>query len=256
MNVKFGFFIIAMFFAWPLMGGCPVTVDADVDINAPADVNVNADANAGADTSDAGRESPSDGTGGDSALNDDSQVTNGSDDSGDSPDNNVTPAFTGTYSGQWTRVKRESIGGPLDSEKEWTTNEAVTFDASGLPTALIVPGYGQTQGGVDFVAEVNQVGDSVTLNESSAGYDYTLTVTVALATYGETTTRVVLNLVHHAEGSNEAQTQDGTGVQVIEYSLENGNLVYSSTTTYEVALFHGSIETIWEVTCEGTLSPE
>lgn len=174
----------------------------------------------------------------------------------DPNDDDVTPAFAGTFSGVVTYVKRESLGGPLANEQQWTTTLSMTFDDNGIPTAFVVPGFLQTENGIHWVAEVSELGETVTLNESSADTDYTLTVTVALATYNETSARVVLSLIHHAEGDNEAQTQDGTGIQVVEYRLEGDELVYSALTTYEVALFFGSITALWEVDCQGTLSPE
>ncbi len=291
MNTRIGIVLIAMLLGWPLMGGCPVTVDADVELDVAADVDVSVDDDDGSSTApDNNGDDDNDGaTGDDSSDDGDSGSDDGQDqDSGDSADDaggddddsaddaggdadddadadddgdpddqgDDEPAFAGSFAGEWDRVGQESLGGVPGSEQEWTTDQTVTFGADGMPAALIVPGYLQGEGGVDFVAQVKQVGDTVMLAETVGALDYTLTVTVALATYGETTAHIVLNLIHHAEGSNAAQTQDGTGVQVIEYRLQNGQLEYSSTTAYEVTWFNGSINTTWDISCEGTLTPE
>jgi hypothetical protein len=268
MNMKSASVLLVLLLSWALLGGCPASMDgtgADTSADSvPADSADNsngdatpADLDGGSEPSD-GDDASDDGTSSDGPTSDDTGNGSGdvADDDGTDVDDNGEPAFTGAYSGQWTRVGQESLGGTPGREQEWTTDQTMTFGADGIPTAYIVPGYRQTEGGIDFVAEVKQLGDSVTLQESADGMDYTLTVTVALATYGETTARVVLNLIHHGEGSNEALTQDGTGVQVVEYSLQGGQLEYSSMTTYEVAWFYDSIDTTWEVSCEGTLSPE
>lgn len=278
MNAKLGIVLIALLFAWPLMGGCPVSdatdagTDLSVDDGADASAQDASSSDTGSDASDtaAGDDSSSDGDssdGEDSSSDDrqDQDSGDSADDSGDDADDSSDDgsagdtteiAFTGSFVGQWERVGQESLGGTPGAEEEWVTSETITFGTDGIPTAFVVPGYLQGEGGIDFVAEVKQVGDSVTLTDSADGLDYTLTVTVALANYGETTARVILNLVHVGDSDTDTLDQEGTGVQVIEYGLQDGQLEYSSTTTYDVAWFNGSIDTAWDVTCEGTLAPE
>jgi hypothetical protein len=269
MNTKFASLLLMLLLSWATVGGCPAPVDGTDASDTAADTVAadSGDDSGSDDTTSAGADDATEpsggggaddgGTAGDDATSDDTGSS-----STDLEGNDVTgdgsgqPTFTGSYVGDWTRVGQESLGGTPGSEEEWTTNETVTFGADGVPIAFIVPGYLQREGGIDFVAEVKHVGDSVTLTASADQMDYTLTVTVSLATYGETTARVVLSLIHHGEGANDALTQDGTGVQVIEYSLQDGQLAYQSTTTYEVAWFHGSIDTGWDVTCQGTLSSQ
>jgi hypothetical protein len=273
MNTKTAITLLILLLSWAMIGGCPTTVDgtdslddltptdsvdtSDGDDSTPGDSDSDdgSSDDGSSDSPDDGSDDPVDDDGTDDG--DDSNPDDNGDDS--NPDDSGDPALSGSFSGNWTRVAQETALGITGPEQEWTTEETVTFGSDGIPTAFIVPGYMQTEGGIDFIAEVKQVGDSVTLEESADGLDYTLTVTVALASYDETTARVVLDLVHHGEddeGSNDAETQDGTGVQVIEYSLVSGQLEYSSTTTYEVALFYGNIDTIWDISCEGTLAPE
>ncbi len=263
MSAKSASLLLLLFFSWAAVGGCPTTTSVDDGVGSPGDA---APADSSSDATDGGQDSggasggsatgSADGVAdGDSGGDDDSTGDDPSSGDGDSGGDNP-PVFTGTYSGQWARVGQESLGGTPGPEVEWTTDQTITFGADGIPTAFVVPGYLQTEGGIDFVAEVNQVGDTVTLNASAGGLNYTLTVTVVLATYGETTARVVLDLIHVGDGDNDALDQDGTGVQVVQYSLEDGQLEYSSTTAYEVAWFYGSIDTTWDVSCDGTLTPD
>jgi hypothetical protein len=262
MSAKSAGLLLLLLFSWAAVGGCPTTTGVDDGIGSPDNA---APADSGSDATDGSQDGggASDGqaNGSADAVGDDDCADDGDsggddDSAGDGDSGGGPPIFTGSYSGQWARVGQESLGGTPGSEEEWTTDQTITFGADGIPTAFIVPGYLQTQGGIDFVAEVKQVGDTVTLNESAGGLNYTLTVTVALADYAETTARVVLNLVHHAEDTNPALTQDGTGVQVVQYSLQGGQLEYSSTTAYEVTWFYGSIDTTWDVSCDGTLTPD
>lgn len=260
MNAKFVGLLVILFLSWTMIAGCPTSpnLDGNDDGTPGGSADVNDDnGDSSGDADDGG--SPADDSQDDGGAPDDQADDSGADDGGDDADDSggaVTPLFTGSYSGQWERTGQESLGGTPAPEEQWTTQETITFGADGIPTAFIVPGYRQTQGGIDFIAQVKQVGDTVTLNDSADEMDYTLTVTVAQADYGETTAHIVLNLVHHGEGANEALTQDGTGVQEIDYSLQGGQLEYVSTTTYDVAWFYGSIDTTWNVTCEGTLAPD
>lgn len=251
MSAKSTSLLVLLLFAWAAVGGCPTTTSVDDGVGSPGDA---APADSTGDATDGSQDSG--GASGGSTTDSTDGVGDGDSagDGGSGGDN--APVFTGTYSGQWARVGQESLGGTPGPEVEWTTDQTITFGADGIPTAFIVPGYRQTEGGVDFVAEVKQVGDSVTLTASADGLDYTLTVTVALATYGETTARVILDLIHVGDSDNDTLDQDGTGVQVVQYSLQDGQLEYSSTTAYEVAWFYGSIDTTWDVSCEGTLTPD
>ena len=195
------------------------------------------DNNGGSDTGD--------GTGGDTSGGDAT--------GGDTSGNDVTPAFVGTFSGQVTCTKTESIGGPLGLPQTWSASRAITFDANGYPNALVIPGYGQVQGGIEWVAPVSQVGDTVTLNATgSGGYTATLTVEVALATYTDSSVHIVLNLTHH--GEKGSLIEDGTGVHVVDFTPD-GDLNYSTTTDYQVNL-SGLVDTLWHVECTGTLTAE
>jgi hypothetical protein len=278
MNAKVGIIALTVLLAWGIVGGCPPSDDTTpLDGNTPTDPGGDGTAdNGGTDGTDGTTDgdSSSDGDGVDDGSSDDGGGTDdgsaddggsGDDGSGDdgggggdgddSGDDATQPVFTGTYKGQLTHVKRESIGGPLGLEKEWTKAFEFTFGEDGLPTAFTIPGYGQTgPDGIEFVAEVNQVGQFVTLTESTPdGYSATLTVTVALATYNETDARVVLSLEHHGKKGN--LTEDGTGVTVIQYELDGENLVYYALTDYEVNL-SGLVNTFWQVESDGTLTPD
>jgi hypothetical protein len=260
--------------------GCPNPVDVADTATTPGDSTdsgSSADATSGGDTTDAGGSagdsstggstgSTGDGsTGGDSSgATGDAGNTGGTGDSGsgdsttidDGGTGDVTPVFTGSYRGDLACAKYESIGGPLSGEKTWTTTFSMTFNQDGIPTGFAVPAYRQDSGPIDLFASVNQVGESETLTltrPSSPGFSGTLTVTVASATYNETSANVILSLEHHAQ--QNALTEDGTGICAIQYQLDGDNLLYSSTTTYEVNL-SGLVDTIWQVECEGTLSPE
>ncbi|MFQ5805249.1 MAG: hypothetical protein ACE5I3_02225, partial [Phycisphaerae bacterium] len=222
MNAKFASLVIVSVLSWATVGGCPAPVDVtdgvttpenngseDSGSSTPSSNGTNSDSgttdgSAGPGTADSASDTSGDGMGGDadggSAPGDDGSGADDDADAGDSTDGDdsddedTSPVFQGTYSGQIQRVKRESLGGPLGSEQQWTTTFSITFDSHGMPTAFLVPGYGQTEGGIDFMPEVNRVGQTVTLTESSGSYSATLTVTVAVATYEETSARVVLSL--------------------------------------------------------------
>lgn len=275
MNAKVGIIAITVLLAWGIVGGCPPSDDTTpLDGNTPTDSGGDGTAdNDGTDGSDGTTDdgSSSDGDGADDGSGDDGGGTDdgsaddggsGDDGSGDdggdgddSDDDATQPVFTGTYKGKLTHVKRESIGGPLGLEEEWTKAFEFAFGEDGLPTAFTIPGYGQKgPDGIEFVAEVNQVGQFVTLNESTPdGYSATLTVTVALASYNEADARVVLSLEHHGKKGN--LTEDGTGVTVIQYELDGENLVYYALTDYEVNL-SGLVNTLWQVESDGTLTPD
>jgi hypothetical protein len=278
MNAKTGIAVVALVLLWASVGGCPAPTDGsddptDTGGSTPADTS--GDAGAGDSTggddgstddgssSDGGASDGADDGGTDTGSGDDSSSDDGTDGTGDSGgddpgsgdpnDHDVTPLFAGTFSGTVTYVKSESLGGPLGLEEQWTADRTMTFGADGLPTAFVIPGYGQTEGGIEFVAEVNEAGETVTLTETSGTYTATLTVTVALATYHQTTANVVLSLEHHGEMGS--LVENGTGIQVIEYELDSGNVVYHSLTNYEVNL-SDLVDTLWQVDCRGTLYPE
>jgi len=283
MNAKVASIAILLLLSWAVVGGCPVNIQADVGIQADTDVDVDVDAdgdvNGGStdgsdgssadgspgggaenggtgDTTDGGAadggDASDDGSGGDSTP-DDTVPDDGSDGADVPGDDGSQTPFAGTYSGEVTRVKHEAVvQGDWKLEQIWTTPFSVTFDESGLPTAFVVPAYGETEGGIEFVVEINEVGESVTLNESSGGHDVTLTATVLLATYGETSGRVVLSLEHSGQRTIE---EEGTGMHVVEYELDGDNLLYSAETNYEVQLA-GMVWTYWRVQTDGTLSPE
>lgn len=290
MNAKTGIAVVALVLLWATIGGCPAPTSVPDDLTdpggtTPADASGDdgasddADDSAGGDggatddgsSSDDGSADGTDDGGTDTGSGDgsssDDDGTDGSDDTdGDDPnDGDVTPLFAGTYSGEVTCVKRESVyGGDWQLEQEWTANRTMTFDANGYPAAIVVPGYGQAEGGIEFVAEVSQVGDTDTITEAEGTYTATITVTVALATYTETTARLVLTLEHLGQSGN--LLEDGTGVQVVEFELVGGGLPFTSQTTYDVDLVipddpnnpddvEFRIPTGWQVDCQGTLHP-
>ncbi len=270
MNARVGSIamVLVLLLSWTTIGGCPASMD-DADGVSPSDGNGSGDSggdstpsggsNSDGGTSD-GSNAPADGasdggTDGGSGSGDDASGgdTGDSGTGDDSGSDDASPVFRGTYSGEMTHVKHEAVvEGDWKLEHQWTSPFSVTFDEAGLPMAFVVPAYGETEGGIEFVVEINEGGESVTLSESSEDHDVTLTATVVLASYGETSGRVVLNLEHSGQATIE---EEGTGVHVVEYALDGDNLLYSAQTNYEVELA-GMVWTYWRVASEGTLSPE
>jgi hypothetical protein len=281
MNVKLASLAIIVLLSWSLVGGCPVSDNTTLpDDGAAADSNGDGSAADGGTSSGAASGSTDGGSDGSadggSASDDGGEVDGGSADNGspngddqddgdqdgtddgdqgdgDQDGDEVTPVFEGTYTGELACHKKESLLGTPGAESDWTRTFSFSFDENGLPTAFVIPGYMQAEGGVEFVAEVSQLGESVTLEESFGTFTATLTVTVVAATYNETDARVVLSLEHY--GDQPGVPQEGTGMHVVQYELDDGDLAYSATTTYEV-LLGGQFDTTWEVACEGTLPPE
>jgi hypothetical protein len=270
MNVRMGSIVIVLLLSCAIIGGCPAPIDdtdgvTNSDNNGPADSGGDTTPSGGPSsdggTSDGSSSPAGDGSGTDGGLTP-GDGGSGSDDGGGTPDSgngdtsggdDASPVFQGTYSGEMTHVKHEAVvEGNWKLEQQWTTSFSVTFDESGMPTAFVVPAYNETEGGIEFVVEINEVGETVTLNESSGGHDITLTATVVLANYGETSGRVVLNLEHSGQ---EIVEEEGTGVHVVQYELDGDNLLYSAETNYEVQLA-GMVWSYWWVQSEGTLSPE
>lgn len=288
MNAKTGIAVVALLLLWASVGGCPATNDGSDDLtdtggSTPTDTSGDAGGSTSGDdgstddgsSSDGGASDGADDGGIDTGSGDDSSSDDGTDGTGDSGgddpgsgdpnDHDVTPLFAGTYSGVVTYVKRESVrGGDWKLEQEWTADRSMTFDVAGYPTGIVVPGYGQGKGGVEFFAQVSQVGDTDTITEVEGTYTATLTVTVSLATYTATTGRLLLSLEH--QGSQGNLLEEGTGVQAVEFELVGADLAFSSQTTYDVDLVlpgdpndpsdDFEIPTGWQVDCQGTLNPE
>jgi hypothetical protein len=268
MNARVGSIamVLVLLLSWATIGGCPASTDIADGVTTP---DGNGSGDSSGDTTPSGGPGSNDGTPDDpGAPADDGSGTDGgstpddgvpagddgTDDDGDvPPGDDAASALAGTYSGELTNTKHEAVvEGDWKLEEVWTSPFAVTFDESGLPTAFVVPAYGETEGGIEFVVEINEVGESVTLSESAGGHDVTLTATVVLASYGETSGRVVLNLEHSGQSVVE---EEGTGAHVVEYELDGDNLLYSAQTNYEVQLA-GLVWSYWQVVGEGTLSPE
>jgi|GEM_PF-5006345 len=271
MKTKIGCLTIALCLSSLMLGGCPTTTGVDNILDTP-DVQTPADNAAPADnqTPDDGASTNNDdngaSVGGAAQPTNDDPPADANNDGQDNGDNNGdanggdggdddTPAqtaFTGAYSGAVACTKSESLGGPLGLEQSWNDNINFAFNADGLPIEFSIPGYGQSEGGVVFVAQVNQVGDTVTLTETQGTYTGTLTVSVAITQYDDDSGRIVLQLEH--SGVKNALTEEGTGACVIEFARDGANLTYSSVTDYEVIL-SGMINTLWHVECTGTLAP-
>lgn len=164
-----------------------------------------------------------------------------------------------TFAGTLTETRTESLNGgapgsPLNSSMALT----LAFDASGLPTQLLIPGYVDSP---DEFTTANEGGEQQTLQHDveigSATRSITMVVTANEATYGAKTAHVVLSFTYHAvQGS---LTQDGDGTQTIDIVVADdlGTISYTSVTHYDVrlAVTNGPFfDTTNDITCTGTLS--
>lgn len=263
MNAKLGVMVIVLLLS-SAVAGCPglTTVPDDGAVSDGSGTDGSAadgalpDGSDGASADGAGDGAATDGdaTDGDAADGSDGDSDGGQDGSGgDDGGAPLTFQARGTYSGQLDCTISESLNGEPGNVTQETRAISITFSADGLPDALMIPGYRPE---MQFVAEVNQVGEVVELNQSSGEYQATLTVTVGVATYSAASARIVLNLAHFGQQGN--LTEEGTGTQVIQMELDGGMLMYSSLTAYDVELRADtlSFDTTREFDCEGTLEVE
>jgi hypothetical protein len=273
MNLRVGLIAIALFGMSVALVGCPNVSDVPDGVTTPDDgestdssggggttddtggAGAETDGSAGT-TDEAGGGGETDGSSGGDAVSDgagDAADADSGGDTGTTPDNGGQTTLTGTYSGEIACTQSESLQGAPGPERQTTRTFSVTFGGNGLATGFIVPGYSH---GLEFFAAVSQAGGTVTLNESSGNYQATLIVTVASATYTATGGRVILSLDY--EGQEVNLTEEGTGVQTVEFELGGSALTYSSLTSYEVDMMAGTLTlpTTKEYDCQGTLSPE
>ena len=275
MNAKIGSIVVALLLLCVTVGGCPQPVDVGDGSGTPASSGTAGSSGDAASSGDANADSGPSGSssGDDSAGSDTSGSTSGtsgtetggsdsgsasdaggSDTGGDSGAEPAPPAFAGTYSGEVTCTKREAFGfgGALGHEDEWVADFSITFDENGMATGFVVYRFGQSNPGLEVLAEVKDAGDSVVLDLSSGDHDLVLTVAVASATYDGSSANVMLNLTH--VGQEFARTEDGTGIEVVQFELDGDTLEFHSVTTWEMKF--GVLDMTWQVECEGTLSPE
>lgn len=271
MRNKLGYLTIVLMLMGGLMGGCPTGVDNPLDPNdsAATDDSGQSTDDGTTDGSDSTDNSADDGSTDDGATDngstddgstddgstDDGITDSGSTDNGDDNDSGSTDTvLTGNFAGTVECTKTEAIsGGALGLAKSWNENFAFEIDAAGIPVEYTIPGYMQSAGGIQFVAQVHQVGDTVTLTETSGTYTATLQVTVALASYNANGGSVTLQLAHN--GVKGSLTEVGTGICNIEFTADGDNVTYASTTDYAVKL-NGIVSTQWHVVCDGSLAPQ
>lgn len=265
---KVSLLAIVLLLAGGLLGGCPTVIDDNPADDSAANNSGNQTNNNGANNNTNNNSNNNTGQNTNTNTNNNNNNTDGSNtnsgnsgsndtgnnggntDNGDTPDETLVGSFTGILA----CTKTEAINdGALGIPKTWNENFAFEIDTDGIPTQYTIPGYMQAEGGIRFDADVFQVGDSVTLNETRGTYAVTLKITVALANYAANGGRVVLQLEH--DGVKGALTEVGTGMCVIEFTADGDNLAYSSVTDYTVKL-SGIIDTRWHVECEGTLTPQ
>ena len=263
MRTKLGYLTIVLMLMGGLLGGCPPVDEAPLDNTDQTNTNNNNsgdnnnndsnssnnnDNNSG-DNNDNGNNSGNNDNGNNNSGNND----NNNDDDGNNNSNTPAETLTGTFAAAVTYTKTESIGGPLGMEKSWSEQFSFEIDDNGIPVEYTIPGYMQTTGGIKFIAQVHQVGETATLTETSGPYTATLKVTVALAEYNDDGGRVVLELEHN--GAKGSLTEAGTGMCVIEFEADGDNVTYSSETDYNI-LLSGLVNTRWHVEVTGTLTPQ
>lgn len=184
--------------------------------------------------------------------------TDGGGGSGDGGTDGGSIAAT-TFAGTLSETRTESLnGGAPGSPLNSSTALTLAFDASGLPTQLLIPGYVDSP---DQFTTANESGEQQTIQQDaeigSATRSITMVVTASEATYGVNTAHIVLSFTYHAvQGS---LTQDGDGTQTIDIVVADdlGTISYTSVTHYDVrlAVTNGPFfDTTNDITCTGTLS--
>ncbi|MEP0845487.1 MAG: hypothetical protein HRF50_01545 [Phycisphaerae bacterium] len=164
-----------------------------------------------------------------------------------------------TFAGTLSETRTESLnGGAPGSPLNSSTALTLAFDASGLPTQLLIPGFVDSP---DQFTTVNAVGEQQTLQQDaqigSATRSITMVVTASEATYGVKSGQIVLSFTYHAVQGN--LTQDGDGTQTIDIAVADdlGTISYTSVTHYDVrlAVTNGPFfDTTNDITLSGTLS--
>ena len=247
------------------IAGCPTDPagdngdnDPNVSDNSGGDPNDAQDPNDSVDPNDqTGPADPNDSAGpsdpndsvGPSDPNDSVGPSDPNDSSG--PDEPAAFGATGVFSGDLTRDAStwDSLSNATIDEQD-TASISITFDENGVPEAFTIPAYLHD---FEWTAEVADVGDSVTLNHTSGGYQATLVVTVAVVNYTATTGQVVFNLEHN--GAEGALIEVGTGLHAIQFELDGDSLTYTAQTAYEIDWTAPlQVQTTQDFDCQGTLS--
>lgn len=175
----------------------------------------------------------------------------GDDTGGDGGD--TTKAITGRWSGTIDCTSTQSLGGAPTTPRTSTTDVAIEFDAAGLPTALTVIGFSNSP---NMTVTIRNTGQSQTVTNTVRDVVGTYVVTVRSATYTSTTARVTLDIVYSS--TNGPATSEGTGVQVIEATVNGDVLGYKASVEYDVTVRNVSaglsFDTEDNVTCVGDLA--
>lgn len=167
---------------------------------------------------------------------------------------NATAVLTGTFHGTLTGTRQEALNGGSPATFSRTVTINVSFDASGKPTSVLVPGFATIP---DLSFSVQDVGDEQTQSGVSSGISYNVTVRVTRAAY--TANSAELDLAITIDGQGGSLTQSGTGTQQIRMTLNgDGTLAYSSQTHYQVRQQAGSVgfDTTQTFDEQGTLDPQ
>lgn len=161
--------------------------------------------------------------------------------------------LVGVWSGEITCSYREALNdGEFGNPQNSTFNLTITINANGRPERVRVQGYSNTP---DALLALARIGDQETVQSQAGNVNVTQDIIVSRATYRESSIRLDLDITHNGTGGN--LTQEGTGTQVIEISLnDDGTLRYETKTEYEVDLLAGAISfgSRTEEVCTGTLT--
>lgn len=173
---------------------------------------------------------------------------------GDGAGNGGATALVGTWTGQLSCTRTQTIEGSSNPAVQTSARDlTITFDANGRPTDLVVYGY---SGQADQTVQLSQVGQSQTVNATSGSTQITQVVTVTQAIYTSSSAHLELEINYDATQSN--LTYDGTATLVIDASASADGLRYTARIEYHVTLAAGtiSIPTNEVTECTGTLAKQ
>ncbi len=159
--------------------------------------------------------------------------------------------LTGTWQGQLTCTRTESLGSTTGTPVSETVTFEITFGDDGAPAAVTILGF---TGAPDQVAALNAVGESAT--QDSANGSLTVNQTATITSRTATGTRIEIGISIDYQATGGVLSQEGSGTQTIVAEVSGGVLTYTAEADYSVEQSSGPInlDTGEMIRCTGTLS--
>ena len=173
-------------------------------------------------------------------------------DPGTTPPGPGNPAdLAGTWRGDVTCTRTESLGSVSGNPNSETVSFEITFDDNGIPTELTILGFA---GAPDQVAQISAIGENASQNAANGALVVDQTATVTSTSITSTEATFGISIDYAATGG--VLSQDGTGTQTITATVSGDTLTYEANADYSVQQTTGPIEldTGEEIRCSGTLS--